>query len=206
MNRKAHWERIYGSKAADELSWYQAYPEISLALISACDVGKEARIVDIGGGDSTLVDSLLDLGFSDVTVLDISSAALARARERLSDRARLPKWVEKDVTEGLLSQTFVVWHDRAVFHFLTDPDDRNEYLRAMNAAVGEGGQVIIATFGPAAPPKCSGLDVVRYSAETLAAELGQGYELVETLKQVHLTPGGVEQEFVYCRFRRTSER
>lgn len=200
MDRTAHWEHIYRTQASDELGWYQAHPTLSLRLIKATGVGKTAHIINVGGGDSTLVDLLLDQGFEHVTVLDLSSAALERAKARLGDRARLVTWIEGDVTGFRSSQKYDLWHDRAVFHFLTDAEDRTKYRQAMNEAVSANGHVIIATFAPDAPPKCSGLEVVRYSPTSLSAAVGQGFELVETLDEVHVTPTGKAQPFIYCHF------
>lgn len=202
MDRKAHWEETYSTNAANELGWYQAHPTTSLRLIESTGVVKTASIIDVGGGDSTLADFLLDQGFEHVTVLDISSAALERAKARLGDRARLVTWIEADVTGFRSSKRYDVWHDRAVFHFLVDAEDRRRYIQTMNGAVSANGHVIIATFALDAPPKCSGLDVVRYSPESLSAEVGQAFELVETLDEVHVTPAGTKQRFIYCRLTR----
>ncbi len=200
--RKAHWEEVYLTTAADEVGWYQTHPIMSLNLIESTGVQKTGSLIDVGGGDSILVDHLLDQGFEHVTVLDISSAALERAKARVGDRASLVTWVEGDVTGFRSSETYDVWHDRAVFHFLTDAEDRTRYIEAMDSVVGAQGHVIIATFGPDAPPTCSGLPVVRYDPRSLATELGNGFELVESLEQLHRTPGGKIQPFIYCRFTR----
>lgn len=200
MDRQRHWDRIYRKRSSDELSWYQAHPATSLRLIASTGVGKEARIIDAGGGDSRLVDRLLDQGYGDITVIDVSAHALHRARERLGDRARLVNWICGDLLEVHLAETFDIWHDRAVFHFLTDAKDRAAYVRAVLEGLRAGGHLIMATFGPDAPPKCSGLDVVRYSAESLANALGDRVELLESLQQQHITPGGINQQFIYTHF------
>lgn len=200
MNRRLHWDKIYSTKSSDELSWYQARPETSLRLIASTGVGKDARIVDAGGGDSRLVDSLLDQGFRDVTVIDVSSHALQRARERLGEGARRVNWICGDVLEFRPAEAFDVWHDRAVFHFLTDANDRAAYVRAVLEGLRPGGHLIIATFGLEAPPRCSGLEVVRYSPESLADALGDRLKLVESLPQLHTTPKGAAQHFNYSRF------
>jgi len=202
MERKTHWEKVYRTTAAEELGWYQAHPIMSLNLIESTRVMKTGNLIDVGGGDSTLVDHLLDQGFEHLTVLDISSAALKRAKTRLGDRARLVTWIEGDVTDFRSSKTYDVWHDRAVFHFLTDAEDRTRYLESMNRVVSAQGHVIIATFAYEAPPTCSGLPVVRYSPQFLAAAIGKGYECVESVEQLHRTPGGKQQPFIYCRFTR----
>ncbi len=200
MDRRDHWERIYRTRRSDELSWYQAQPQTSLRLIASAGVKKDARILDAGGGDSRLVDSLLDQGFSNVTVLDVSSHALKKARERMGERARRVSFICGDVLELQLTRPFDLWHDRAVFHFLTDANDRAAYVRAVLKGLRPGGHLIIATFSPEAPPKCSGLDVVRYSSESLSDELGDRFQFVESVRQLHVTPGGVEQQFGFSRF------
>jgi 2-polyprenyl-3-methyl-5-hydroxy-6-metoxy-1,4-benzoquinol methylase len=204
MDRKAHWEKVYGSKAPDELSWYQAEATISLGLIESAGVDAGASIIDVGGGDSRLVDDLLALGFQDVSVLDLSSRALERARVRLGERANSVTWLECDITCESLHRRYRLWHDRAVFHFLTDSGDRQSYVALLKESVLAKGHAIIATFALDAPPKCSGLDVVRYSAESLAEEVDPAFELLQTESQLHITPGGVHQPFNYCLFRKRS--
>ena len=202
MDRKRHWEDVYRTTAAEELGWYQAHPTMSLNLIESTGVQKTGSLIDVGGGDSTLVDHLLKQGFDHVTILDISAAALERAKARLSNRANLVTWIEGDVTVFRSSRKYDVWHDRAVFHFLTDAEDREKYCETMNGAVSAQGHVIIATFGYEAPPTCSGLPVVRYSPEFLALAIGSNFELIESVEQLHQTPGGKNQPFIYCRFTR----
>jgi SAM-dependent methyltransferase len=202
MERKPHWEDVYRITAADELGWYQAHPAMSLNLIESTGMPKTGNLIDVGGGDSTLVDHLLDQGFEHVTVLDISSSALEKAKARLGDRAHLVTWIEGDVTGFRSSQTYDVWHDRAVFHFLTEEEDREQYREAMNRALGAQGQVIIATFAYEAPPTCSGLPVVRYSPQFLGLAIGNDFDLVESFEELHHTPGGNKQPFIYCRFKR----
>ncbi|MEX2493238.1 MAG: class I SAM-dependent methyltransferase [Nitrospirales bacterium] len=202
MERKAHWEDVYRTTAADELGWYQTHPTMSLRLIESTSVQKTGNLIDVGGGDSTLVDHLLHQGFEHVTVLDISSSALEKAKARLGDRASLVTWIEGDVTGFRSSKTYDLWHDRAVFHFLTDEEDREKYREAMNMALGAQGQVIIATFAYEAPPTCSGLPVVRYSPEFLGLAIGNDFDLVESFEELHHTPGGTKQPFIYCRFMR----
>ena len=206
MDRKAHWEQTYRAKASHELGWYQAYPTLSSQLIESTGVGKSADIIDVGGGDSTLVDVLLDRGFTHVTVLDISSLALDRTKARLGARSRFVTWIEGDVTQLSTTQAYDVWHDRATFHFLTDAEDRKRYIQAMNRSVRASGHVIISTFAPDAPPTCNGLDVVRYSPQALCAEIGQGFKLIEAQGQIHITPIGTEQAFIYCHLKRPTSR
>ena len=202
MERKSHWEDVYRTTAAEELGWYQAHPTMSLNLIESTGVPKTGNLIDVGGGDSTVVDHLLDQGFEHVTVLDISAAALERAKARLGHRADLVTWIEADITDFRSSRTYDMWHDRAVFHFLTDAEDREKYCETMNSAVSAKGHAIMATFAYEAPLTCSGLPVVRYSPEFLALAIGSNFELLETVEQFHHTPGGNKQPFIYCRFKR----
>ncbi|MEO8327650.1 MAG: class I SAM-dependent methyltransferase [Nitrospirota bacterium] len=168
MNRKTHWEDVYRTTAAEELGWYQGHPTKSLSLIQSTGIQKPGPLIDVGGDDSKLLDQLLDQGFGLVTVLDISAAALGRAKTRLGDRADLVTWIEADITDFCLFKTYDVWHDRAAFHFLTEAEDREKYCETMNRAVSPQGQVLIATFAFEASPTCSGSPVVRYSPEFLA--------------------------------------
>jgi len=200
FNRKDHWEQVYSEKASTEVSWYQQHPQRSLELIKATGVDVSARIIDIGGGASTLADFILDAGYTNLSVLDISQAAIEQAKSRLGKRADKVTWLENDITEFITDEPFDVWHDRAVFHFLTDDDDRSSYVRTLSRALKSGGHAIIATFDLNGPEKCSGLDVVRYSPETMSAVLGEAFQLVETSTEEHVTPGGTLQNFVYCRF------
>lgn len=198
-----HWENIYGTKAPDQVSWFRPHLETSLALIERAGSGdRSISIIDVGGGASTLVDDLLERGYRNITVLDISSAALGVARKRLGEAAEAVRWVCADVTQSALPERSLdVWHDRAVFHFLTKPEDRLAYIQNVELAVKPGGHVIISTFGPEGPVKCSGLDVVRYDAQSLHAEFGARFHLVESSKEFHVTPSGTEQQFLYCRLR-----
>jgi ubiquinone/menaquinone biosynthesis C-methylase UbiE len=202
MQTKDHWENVYKTKATDAVSWYQQYPERSLRLVRETGVPLDAPIIDIGGGASKLVDELLESGYSNLTVLDISAAALAAAQQRLGDRSESVKWIESDITGvSLPKQAFDVWHDRAVFHFLTSAADRKTYIEKVLHAIKPGGHVIIATFAEDGPEKCSGLPVMRYSAEALSAELGEQFKLIKHEKEEHHTPFGTVQSFGYCYFR-----
>lgn len=199
MSSKEHWERIYSTKPTNSVSWYQAHAESSLRLIRATGVANDGAIIDVGGGASTLVDDLLEAGFSRLTVLDLSGTALAAARERLGSRGSLVRWIEADVTKvDLPPDEYDVWHDRAVFHFLTSADDRAAYVRAVSRSVKRGGHVIVATFAEDGPPQCSGLPVMRYGADTLHSEFGDTFALVSHEKEEHVTPFGKVQKFVYC--------
>jgi len=203
MDRKQHWEKVYGNRPANRLGWYRQHLETSLAWIDELGLPPDAPIIDVGGGASTLVDDLLDRGFADLTVLDVSGAALTVAQERLGPRATRVSWVEGDITTvGLPAQRFALWHDRAVFHFLVTPDDRASYRERLLDALRPDGHVIIGVFAPDAPPTCSGLPVQRYRPEDLLATLGPGWVLVRSERQLHVTPGGVEQMYQYCQLRR----
>lgn len=185
-----------------ELSWYQQEPTLSLHLISKTHLAHDAPIIDVGGGDSLLVDYLCAEGYTNVAVLDISAKALASARDRLGDKASRVEWYQNDVTLFAPPHQFSLWHDRAVFHFLTDKADRENYLMVLNSALGPNGHIIIATFAIGGPTRCSGLDVVQYDAEKLMAELGAGFELVEKRTETHIPPGNEEQKFAYFRLQR----
>lgn len=204
MSRKGHWNQVYQTKATDDVSWFQSRPANSLKLIEASGVAKDAGIIDVGGGASVLVDFLLDTGFTRLAVLDISAAALEHARRRLGRRASLVKWFEADVTAFNAPHQFGLWHDRAVFHFLTDQADRQKYVQTLKRTLTPAGHVIIATFAIDGPMKCSGLDVARYDAPAIGAELGGEFRLVEQVNETHVTPWKTEQKFSYFRFARNS--
>lgn len=199
MDPKAHWEQVYTRKAATEVSWYQPHAERSLALIRRITAGRPFRLIDVGGGASTLVDDLLPLPGADLTVLDLSEAALEVARRRLGVQAQRVHWVVGDVTTAALpTRAYDIWHDRAVFHFLTDAAQRAAYVAQVRRAVRPGGHVIVAAFGPEGPLQCSGLPVQRYAPGELHAQFGAAFELVEHQIEAHRTPGGAVQPFVYC--------
>jgi trans-aconitate methyltransferase len=202
MKRREHWDKVFQAKLPHEVTWFQARPEASLELIARCHLPPEAGILDVGGGTSTLVDELLDRGFDSVGVLDVSEKALSTSRDRLGRRADQVEWYAEDVTRFRRSRHWALWHDRALFHFLTDESDRVAYKEALGRALSPGGYVIIAAFAPTGPSKCSGLDVVRYSAESLQKELGRGYVWLESLEDSHLTPSGGTQDFLFSLFRR----
>ena len=199
MDAKAHWDRLYLSKRPDEVSWYQSQPTLSLDLILRFAPTRHEAIVDVGGGTSTLVDRLLERGYSSLTVMDLSPAALAQSRTRLGAQASRVQWLEADVLEADLGlATIDVWHDRAVFHFLTDAVDRRKYTEQVRRAVRPGGYVLVATFADDGPNTCSGLSVSRYSADALHHEFGAGFRLGEVVREQHITPAGRSQAFVYC--------
>ncbi|HWB76354.1 MAG TPA: class I SAM-dependent methyltransferase [Nannocystaceae bacterium] len=198
-----HWNAVYERKGADNVSWFQPHLGTSLALIQALRLPGVARLIDVGGGAATLVDDLLDAGFVRPTVLDISEAALATSQRRLGERARDVEWIVDDITTADLGAAkYDLWHDRAVFHFLTDPRARAAYVRAALRALAPGGHIIVATFGVHGPAQCSGLDVVRYEANGLHAEFGAAFEKIQSVTEAHHTPWGTEQEFLYCYCRR----
>jgi 2-polyprenyl-3-methyl-5-hydroxy-6-metoxy-1,4-benzoquinol methylase len=198
VDRQQHWETVYSSKAADQVSWFQTHAASSLRLIAGC-ADKDAHILDVGGGASVLVDNLLDAGYRNLTVLDLAEAALATSRARLGARAQSVQWIAADITRAELPAAhYDVWHDRAVFHFLTDPADRARYVAQVLKSVKPGGHVIVAAFGPGGPLQCSGLDVVCYAPDALHAEFGAPFRLLGHETEIHQTPAGKEQEFVYC--------
>lgn len=203
-NRKSHWEAVYTTKGENEVSWFQENPALSLELIELTGPAPGSAIVDIGGGASRLVDGLLARGFNCVTVLDISQAALEAARTRLGERASQVQWIVADVTQWHSTQTFDLWHDRAAFHFLTDPADRSAYVARMKQAIKPGGHVIIGTFAADGPERCSGLPVNRYDAAGLARELGEGFAPIGSRRHDHSTPWNSAQRFQFCVFRRTA--
>ncbi len=199
---QAHWEQVYRDRQADEVSWYQAHPAISLRLIEASAVSPDSPVLDVGGGASCLVDCLHARGFGDLTVLDISQGALAHARGRLGEAAEGIDWIVTDITRFTPTRRFGLWHDRAVFHFLVDDEARAGYLAALRAGLAPGGALVLGTFATGGPRRCSGLPVRQYDAPTLCAELGDEFELLDATRAVHRTPGDVEQLFAWFRLRR----
>ncbi len=206
MSTKAHWEAVFRKKQGDQVSWYQPHLRLSMRLFARAGASAKSRVIDIGGGDSTLVDDLLAKGVQDVTVLDISSEALSRARKRLGASAGSVRWIEADVSHAQLPSSYYdVWHDRAVFHFLVNPEERAAYTKILGSALRPSAYVIIATFAPDGPTRCSGLPTMRYSPGELQAELGPRYELIDAEPENHRTPSGAEQRFVYCLLQRRTE-
>ena len=199
MDRQAHWESVYGKKAPTEVSWFRPHLDTSLSLIQRVASERSAAIIDVGGGESTLVDDLLSIGYDNLAVLDISRVAMEHTEQRLGSAGSLVKWLVGDITTiALAKQAYDVWHDRAVFHFLTEADQRLAYVRQVAAAVKPGGHVIVGAFGLDGPSKCSGLDVARYDADSLHGEFGTGFRLMETRQELHETPFGTTQPFLYC--------
>lgn len=199
MDSKTHWEKVYTTKAPDAVSWYRPHLEKSMALIVQATSASAASIIDVGGGESTLVDDLLLRGYKNITVLDVSQTAIDLTRNRLGSAANQVHWLVGDITEmELKPRAYDVWHDRAVFHFLTGREQRMAYVRQVARSVKPGGHIIVSVFGPEGPTKCSGLEAMRYDAESLHSEFGARFRLVESSKELHHTPFGTSQQFLYC--------
>jgi SAM-dependent methyltransferase len=197
-----HWDRVYSSKGERDVSWFEPSPNVSLAMLDAAGLTADTCVVDIGGGESRLIDELIRRGLKCLAILDVSLAALERTQTRLGDAARIPIWIAADVTGNWALKPMDVWHDRAVFHFLTAPEDRTRYVDHLKQTLKVGGTAIIATFAPDGPERCSGLPVMRYSPESLTRELGDQFSLEQALSHVHQTPWGTTQSFQYSRFLR----
>ena len=199
-NRKDHWERVYQKQSSTDVGWYQAYPESSLKLIKNACFDNDCRIIDVGGGTSKLPEHLLDQRYTKLTVLDISGNSIEKSKSQLGEKSSRITWIAADITKYNFNEQYDVWHDRAVFHFLTKTEDRKRYISSLNQALKLHGHLIMATFGLDAPPKCSGLSVVRYSPETLQNELGNNFNMVDSYSENHVTPSGISQNFIFCRF------
>jgi ubiquinone/menaquinone biosynthesis C-methylase UbiE len=205
MNQKDHWDRIYSRRQLEEVGWYRPHLERSLELIQQTGIPASAKLLDVGGGASSLVDDLLAEGFHDISVVDISTVALNLAKNRLGEQASTVHWIEGDITQVVIQPSSCdLWHDRAVFHFLLSPAQRQAYLENARRALKPRGYLIVAAFAPSAPPRCSGLEVIRYSADALSSELGEDFQLVRSIEEIHFTPGGVRQDFVYCLFQKST--
>lgn len=202
FNKKAHWENIYGTKQLNEVSWYQPVPEISLDFIHKFNLSKDAAIIDIGGGDSFLADSLLKEGYTDITVLDISEAALERAKARLGDKANKIHWIVDDASAFKAERQYDFWHDRAAFHFLNTKPEVDSYIANAANAIVAGGIAVIGTFSENGPKKCSGIEITQYSKEGLAQQFQKGFEVIECFNTDHKTPFDMIQNFTFCSFRK----
>lgn len=202
FNRKTHWENIYENKPLETVSWYQPNPKTSLNFISQFNLAKTAKIIDIGGGDSFFVDHLLDLGYQDITVLDISNAAIERAKTRLGNNASKVKWIVADASEFQPTEQYGFWHDRAAFHFLTDEKEVGNYIKITNKAISENGIMVIGTFSEQGPKKCSGIDIRQYSESTMTDLFQTNFEKIECITVDHKTPFDTIQNFVFCSFRK----
>ena len=205
MNPKRHWEQVYANKPTAALGWYTPHLQTSLDWIKDLGLTANAPIIDVGGGASTLVDDLLDAGYRSITVLDLSGQALSLGKARLANRSAAVSWIEGDVTlTELPARHFALWHDRAVFHFLIEPAQQHAYRNQLLKALQPGGHFIIGTFAPEAPAKCSGLPVQRYDPQRLERTFGEEFALQRQRNELHVTPGGVEQMYLYCQFRRAA--
>ncbi len=200
FDRKKHWENIYQTKALNEVSWYQPNPSTSIDLIEQPEIDKQAKIIDIGGGDSFLVDKLLEKGYTNITVLDISEAAITRAKKRLGNDAEKVKWIVSDVSKFDPIEKYDVWHDRAAFHFLTSSEDIGQYVQTVNKSIIKGGKLIIGTFSESGPKKCSGIEIKQYSESTLTQLMKNGFQKEECFSVDHTTPSGNTQNFLFCKF------
>lgn len=205
MTQRDHWEKIYAEKPTETLGWYKPHLQISLNWIRELCLAKDAPIIDVGGGKSTLVDDLLDEGYQTITVLDLSKRALASVQERLGKKKKLVTWIEDDITSiDILPGYYELWHDRAVFHFFIDPEQQKQYRNNLLRSLKPGGHLIMGTFAPEAPPQCSGLPVQRYNEVLLENTLGGEFKLMRHQKELHVTPSGVVQMYLYCHFRRSA--
>ncbi|HEY9002233.1 MAG TPA: class I SAM-dependent methyltransferase [Mucilaginibacter sp.] len=200
-NRKQHWEDVYQTKQLTEVSWYEPIPETSLSIIKLFKLKKDAAIIDIGGGDSLLVDYLLMLGYTDITVLDISSNAIERAKERLGEKAQQVRWIVKDVTDFNPDQKYGLWHDRATFHFLINKEEQNRYLEIVHRYLTPDGYMVLSTFSEEGPEKCSGLPVQQYSENSLPDLFAKYFEKIKCFTKMHITPFHAIQSFVFCSFK-----
>ncbi len=194
-----HWDSVYKTKSPERVSWFRPHLDRSLQFIASARLPPEASILDVGGGASTLVDDLLERGYQNVSVLDLSAEALETSKKRLGERASRVRWIQGNILDAALPEHACdFWHDRAVFHFLTSRADREEYVALARRSLKPGGHIVVATFGPQGPEKCSGLEVVRFTAEGIHAEFGADFSAVGDSREIHNTPWGSEQEFVYC--------
>lgn len=201
-NKKEHWEKIYKDKPPCHVSWFQEKPALSLKFIKHANLKKSDAIIDIGGGASSLIDHLIENGYKNLSVLDISENALNHAKERLGKDSLAVKWFIEDITSFVPTQQFSVWHDRAVFHFLTDANDRKLYLDTLKHCLIPKGYLILAAFVIDAQTQCSGLDIIQYDQEKLQKELGNQFKFIEKENETHMTPGNTEQHFCYYRFQK----
>jgi len=205
FNRKDHWENIYGTKKPNEVSWYQPTPETSLSFIKELNIPKTASIIDIGGGDSFLIDNLLNLGYKDITLLDISKKAIQRAKTRLGDMGQNVKWIEADASNFNPTEIYDLWHDRAAFHFLTDADEINNYLESARKGIRESGYLIIGTFSTEGPEKCSGIEIKQYSEKSLLDHFKESFKKINCKIIEHETPFNSIQNFIFCSFKKIDQ-
>lgn len=202
MNSKEHWEKVYNNKLFTEVGWYQATPKVSLDFVRELQIAKDAAIIDVGGGDSFFVDHLLDSGFSNITVLDISGAAINRAKQRLGTKAGLVNWIVCDITDFVPGRKYDFWHDRAVFHFLTTKEQVNKYLAVANKSLTSSGKIVIGTFSDTGPKSCSGLQVKQYSESALTLLIRKWFQKIKCIQTDHVTPFNTIQNFLFCSFKK----
>lgn len=204
QERKEHWENIYQTKELTDVSWYQPVPETSLAMIKKLQVSKDSRMIDVGGGDSFLAEFLLNLGYTNITVLDISANAIEKAKKRMGENARKITWIVSDITQFSPTEKYDLWHDRAAFHFLRSENDIESYMKVLNKSIAGKGQIIIGTFSKDGPLKCSGIEIKQYSEESMVKQFQPNFEKTECLQTLHLTPSDTTQNFTFCIFKRRS--
>jgi SAM-dependent methyltransferase len=203
-DRRIHWDNIYNKKELERLSWYQPLPATSLSFLKQFSIPVTAKIIDIGGGDCLFVDYLLDLGYQDITVLDISELALDRAKKRLGDRAANVKWIAEDVTIFKPDEKYDFWHDRATFHFLTNEREINKYLKTARQSINPSGILVIGTFSEEGPKKCSGIEIKQYSEAKMTDTLKKYFDKIKCITVDHMTPFDTIQKFIFCSFRKLS--
>lgn len=205
QNRAEHWENVYANNLLKNVGWYQAIPKLSLELIEKASKRKDSALLDVGGGDGFLIDHLLELEYSDLSVLDISAKALQRAQKRLGTNAQMVNWIHSDITKFKPTRSYDIWHDRACFHFLTDPEDRASYLQTLNRSLKIGATFILGGFSKSGPNRCSGLDVRKYNKKSIRGILGKSFQLTEYLTLDHKTPSGNTQNYMYACFKKVSQ-
>jgi trans-aconitate methyltransferase len=204
FERKKHWENVYQTKELKELSWFQATPKTSLDIIHSFYLPKSAKIIDVGGGDSLLVDHLLDLGYQNLTVLDISATAIDKAKKRLGEKAKNVKWINADASTFTPAEKYDLWHDRAAFHFLTDEKEIKNYLETANQYIHPTGFLVIGTFSENGPKKCSGIEVRQYSETSITQQMKRFFKKIDCISAEHITPTGFPQHFIFCSFKKLS--
>jgi len=204
MTNKQHWEKVYTTKEFTDVSWYQANPTVSLDFLSAFNMAKDAAIIDVGGGDSYFVDHLLNLGYRNITVLDISKTAIEKAKKRLGDKALVVNWVVSDITTYIPDRQFDFWHDRATFHFLTSAEQVDKYLALANNAISPAGKMVMGTFSENGPEKCSGLPIKQYSESALTSLIKKWFQKIKCIHTDHITPFNTVQNFLFCSFKKAT--
>ena len=202
MTNKEHWDRVFETKSENEVSWFQLYPKTSVAFFESLNLPLDANVIDVGGGDSRLVDVLIDKGYSNIYVLDISMNALLRAKKRLGDKAVRVNWIVSDIVDFKPPVKFDFWHDRAAFHFLTTEERINKYVSIAEGAINEGGYMILGTFSEKGPEKCSGLEIKQYSETSMSKRFEKSFEKIKCITEEHSTPFDTTQDFLFCSFRK----